>query len=135
MADEFDLGTDHSTFPGGTPDLDPTFAVIAGTTAVAETVARGLLMPRGRLVDVGGDQSFGFWLRGYLAKRITALTLQEIKQGCEREALLDERVLSATAAVAYDLSAQRLAVSMTGTTRNGPFDLVVSVGKLTAELL
>ncbi len=136
MAELFDYGSDVSTFPvGGVPDLDPTFAPITGTLAVAETVARGLLMPRGRLVDINGEQRVGFWLRSYLGARIDARRLQEIKNGCEREARFDERVLTATAQVTHDSVTNTLTIKLSGQTRAGPFSLVLAVGKLTSELL
>jgi hypothetical protein len=133
---DIDYGYDFSTFPtDGTPDLDPTFTPITGTLAVAQCIARGLMMPRGRLIDIGGDQRNGFYLRRYLAARITPKTIAEIKMGCQREALLDERVKTATATVTYDSTAHKVSVSIVGMADEGPFELVVAVSQLTTELL
>jgi hypothetical protein len=132
-----DYGSDFSTFAGGlaAPDLDPTFTPISGTLAIAQCVARGLLMPRGRLIDIGGDPRHGFYLRGYLSARITPRVLAEIKMGVQREALLDERVHTATATVTYDAAAHKITIHLIGTSDEGPFELVLAVGQLTTELL
>lgn len=130
-------GQDISTFPAGstTPDLDPNFTVIESTMAVSQCVARGLVMARARLIDIGDTPRAGCDIRRYLSARIDRNVLLRIKIDVEREAKLDERVLTATANVSFNTAEHKIRIDLKGTTSQGPFELVVEIGKLTTELL
>lgn len=135
MASDTDFGLDWSTFVGGsTPDLDPAFTEITGPQAVAETLARGLLMPRGRLVDINDTQKAGFDLRRFLSVRVTPLVLLQIKAGVEQEAHLDERVDTANVTVAMNQATSTLTITIRGTTNQGPFELVATTTKLKTDI-
>lgn len=124
---------DISTFP----DLDPNFTEISGTRAVAEVLARGLMMPHSRLIEINDEPRAGRDLRRHLSKRYDARTPFLIRQDVAAEAKLDERVLSVETTVdgSEVLTTGKLRVRILGQTADGPFELEVSVSALNLELL
>lgn len=126
-----DYGSDVSTFP----DLDPTFTPISGRRAIAEAVARGLVMPHGQLLAIGDRPDCGYDLRSQLSARMTPDKEQRIKTAVEAEALRDERVLAVTVSATYDAAARTLRVQLFLETSIGPFAMVLAVGEVTADLL
>lgn len=127
VTDEY--GTDVSTFP----DLDPKMLPITGQRAVAEAVARRWITPLGALIY---DPAYGEDLRGLLNAPTDSARLRSIRGALVGQALSDERVQSAT----VDLSATGSGNTLTVTVRGrlvsgiGPFDLVLTVNQLAANL-
>ena len=139
MADS-NYGLDWTTWANGatTPDLDPNFTEITGTRAVAEVWARGIIMPHGQLVEIDEAEdarAAGVGLQRYLSARVDRHVLMRIKQACEVEARLDERVDTANVAITFDPAISILKVDGSGTGADGPFRLVLAAGQLTSELL
>lgn len=134
-AAELALGVDVSTLSGGVFDIDAEFRTITGARAVAECIARGLVMPRGKLVDIGDEPSLGFDLRTFTKRRVDARTLWLITQGVQREADADDRVESVDVKVQWIEQSSTLRVDIEGTTAAGPFAVVLSASELTVEVL
>lgn len=132
-----DLGSDVSTFlvAGQPPDLDPNFTLISGARPIAETLARGLMQPHGQLVDINDTARAGRDLRKYLSKRLTKLTLLQMRQAIELEARLDERIDSVVVDLSFDQSTNKVTVKLTVTSAEGPFDLVLAVDKVSVSVL
>lgn len=127
-----DLGTDvRSLFASGSVDLDPYFRVISGTTAVAQAVARRFLTPAGSLP---WDQDAGMDLRDLLLEGLDRAQLPAIASMVRAEALKDERVDTATADASLSASGV-LSITLSCTTADGPFELVLAVSQLTVDLL
>lgn len=124
---------DISTFP----DLDPNFKAIGGTRAIAEVLARGLMMPHGRLAELHDEKRAGRDLRRHLSRRFDARTPFLIRQDVAAEAKLDERILSVNTEVdgSNVLATGKFRVRISGTSTIGPFQFEVDVSKLTVELL
>ncbi len=124
-----DYGTDISTFP----DLDPNFTVKSGPAVVAEAVARRLMTPNG-----GGlfyDESYGFDLRSYLNGALTTKTQSYVSSVVEQQALLDERVVDASANVTLNSATGKLRVDLNIETGDGPFELVLAISAVGIEIL
>lgn len=123
-----DLGTDLSCFP----DLDPAGNTVSGQTALAQAIARRLSTPRGGLFY---DPAYGTDLRAFLNEGFTAQRAYGIQSAIETECAKDERVRSASAAVAFNVATQTLAVSVALTTADGPFKLILAVSQLSVAIL
>jgi hypothetical protein len=125
-----DFGTDISTFKDG--DLDPFFTLISGPRVVAEAIVRRWTTPAGALFY---DPSFGEDVRSQLSAAVAPATLFALRARLVAQAEEDERVLEAVVDVALDPLTRRLLVRAQIRTANGPFSLVVSIDRLTVELL
>lgn len=121
-----DLGTDLSCLE----DLSPTMAEVSGRTCLAQAVARRLLTPRGRLIY---DPNYGYDLEQFLNDDLGPGDLAKIAANIQNEALKDERVLTATAAVVVQNKA--LIVTLTIDDGDGPFTFVLPVSLVTVQLL
>jgi hypothetical protein len=123
-----DYGTDVSTFP----DLDASFAVVAGPHVVGESLARRLTTPPGGLFY---DSQYGFDLRNYLNEGGVPSRLPEIQAAVEREAIKDERVKDVGAAVTFDLPSATLKVTLRVTLGSGvTFSLVLAISAVTTQV-
>jgi hypothetical protein len=123
-----EYGIDYSTFP----DLDPAFREVTGPRAVAEAVARYLLMPPGTLPY---DPAAGFDLRGELSGGIDDGARMRIRAGVARQALRDERVEDVSVSVDLSGDGQKVRVRVAGTTAEGPFTLTVAASGLDVAVL
>lgn len=123
-----DLGTDIYCVD----DLDPAFATVDGTKAVAQAIARRLGTPRGALFY---DPDYGYDLRAFLNAPIDDRMLFQIGVGVENEARKDERVFDAQAVATYDVQTETMTVVLRGSTSSGPFQLILAVDEVSVEVL
>ncbi len=123
-----DFGTDISAFP----DLDPSFALVTGTEAYLQAIARRYVTPRGAL---WAHPTYGEDVRDWLLESLTTASMVDLKRVLEEQAEMDERTISARAVVSYDSAAERITFSVELETAEGPFVLVMGVSSLTAEVL
>ncbi len=123
------LGTDVSAVS----DLDAAFGVVSERLALAQALARRFGTPRGELAHIGDDPSYGYDLREQLNDDTGPRAPFEIAANAEREALKDERVLSARATAT--LTSGRLLLTLAITDASGPFRLVLAASAVTVEIL
>ncbi len=129
-ANEADYGTDMF----GVDDLDELGRDVTGVTVLRQALARRLITPRGWLLD---DPNYGLDVRTYLSDSVDAAKLMQIQQSVRAELLKDQRVLTCTvvATMSGSPSARSVRLVVDGEGRQGPYDLVVEVSKVTAQLL
>lgn len=109
-------------------DVDSALSLASsGRMAAAETVARRLLTPRGRLWYAPG---VGRDVRGYING---AVAPGQISQEVKIEAIQDERVDDADVDVTADSSATRINIILD--LADGPFPLTLTIDKVTSEVL
>lgn len=123
-----DFGTDILALD----DLDPSFALVSGEAMLARAIARRLTTPRGGLFC---DPDYGYDVRALLLDGLTPAKLASAQASIAAEVEKDERVAGATVTFTQDTTAERLTISIELETDEGPFDLVLSVDALSAELL
>jgi hypothetical protein len=123
-----DFGTDVSTFPV----LDVTFSLTSGQRVVGEQLARRLMTPRGSLPWAPND---GLDLRGMLSAKFTASMLYKWRSQIVGECEKDERVRSADVTITPAVDFLSAVITITVTTADGPFALVLGVDKVTVSLL
>jgi len=123
-----DFGTDLSLFP----DLDVAGGLVSGNTCLAQALLRRLITPRGGLFY---DPGYGTDIRGFIGDSLGPNSTGAIQQSIEREVLQDERVLGASASVAFVAATGVLIGHLNIQTSDGPFQLVISVTALSVTLL
>lgn len=111
-------------------DLDPTFFVVSGFTALGQAIARRLLTPRGQLID---DPNYGYDLSQFIDADVGPYDLPRIQTFAQQEVLKDERILSAT--VTMTLNSGNLLIQVNLVSNAGPFQLTLNVSNVTAPLL
>lgn len=116
---------------GAGADIDPTFALARGQRAVAEAIARRLLSRRASLL---GDLDYGFDVRVVLGEALGPAARFALERSISAEALKDERVLEASAAVSVNAEGE-VNVALDLTTDEGEFRLVLDVGQVTTIAL
>ncbi len=124
-----DLGTDVFAVN----DLDPGFRLVSGRLAHAQGIARRLLTARGDFARIGDDGTYGADLRRFVGDDVSPRVAFEVAATVEREALKDERTLSAVATVS--VAGDSLLVSLRISDAAGPFSLVLAVTNVTVDLL
>jgi hypothetical protein len=126
--------TDCSTFLSGTstPDLDPSFTLIAGRQCTAERFARRLMTPREGLV---GDRDFGFDVRTYVHCKMTSSKRAELQNGVRKEGKKDEYILEVDVSDVAQNPDGTLDLDLEVTDADGPFELTLHVSELTVEIL
>lgn len=129
MADD-KYGTDVSTFVDG--DLDPYFRSLTGARVVAEAVVRRWTTPSGGLFF---DPNFGADVRELVSSALSPHALFSLASTLAAEAEEDERVHSAHVNVSFNAQTRKLIVRAEIISAEGPFTLVVSVDRLSVELL
>ncbi|MBI2388631.1 MAG: hypothetical protein HYV09_03355 [Deltaproteobacteria bacterium] len=130
MSTENDYGIDVSTFLDG--DLDPYFRPLSGPRVVAEAVVRRWTTPSGGLFFEPG---FGVDVRELASQAMTPQALFTLGAQLAAQAEEDERVQSAHVDVSFNTQTRKLLVRADVHTAAGPFALVVSVDRLSVELL
>lgn len=123
-----DSGSDVLVFPG----LDETFTLVKDGRVLAEALCRRLTTPRGTLPF---HPDYGLDLRSFLNESMTQDLLYRLKAAVERECELDERVVTASAAITFTPATQALRVRLSVTTGSGPFRFVLNVTSLTVQML
>lgn len=124
-----DFGTDIDCAPAG---LDPLFGLVDGTTALAQAIFRRYETERGTLVD---DPDYGLDVQSWIGTRVTTPQIFAWQQALANEARKDERVLRASARIAFDAATKTLRFSVACESAEGPFTLTVAVSDLSVELL
>lgn len=114
-------------------DLDPAFRLVSGRLAHAQAIARRLGTPRGDLERIGDDPDYGTDLRAYVGSDVGPRVVFEVQAAVEREALKDERTLSASAVATFAGDALTVAVRLADDA--GPFSLVLAVSDVTVSVL
>jgi hypothetical protein len=125
-----DYGVDVSTFVDG--DLDPYFRPLSGPRAVAEAVVRRWTTPGGGLFF---DLSFGVDVRELVSRAMTPQAIFALGAQLAAQAEEDDRVQSALVDVSFDGRTRKLTVRAEIRTAHGPFALVVSVDRLSVDIL
>lgn len=126
-----DYGSDLSCVS----DLNPHMGVVSGLRLVAEAIARRLQTPRGALVD---DASYGYDLTDQLNSDLSASDLGVIGASVTAECRKDQRILNASTVVTFSTDPSRpgeLDVTISLTTRAGPFSLQLAVSQVTVSIL
>lgn len=124
-------GTDISSYP----DYDPLGTLVSGNVALAQRVARRLTNPRGAWFWAPNECTD---LRAYLNDIITPDRQSSIKSDVERETLHEEQVQSVSVEVTisdFSMAGQSITISAMGSTRDGPFNFVMSVSQVTLAIL
>lgn len=112
--------------------IGPRFKLVSGTRNVSLAIARRLRTPNGSLFY---DRDYGFDLRQFCNADITADTMNAIRTGVEAEALKDERVQEARATITWVPDSETIRLELRGTTRLGPFRLVMGISAVSVETL
>lgn len=128
MSDPQGLGVDWL----GLNDLDPSGELVEGPACLAQDLVHRLSTPRGGLFY---DESYGADLRAYMEEGLTPQRIAAIPSEVSAECEKDERVKSAKVSAAFDFQKETLSILIALLTAVGPFTLVLSVDKLTVELL
>ena len=127
MADS-DLGTDF----GGVNDLDAAWGSVDGRRALAESIARRLITPRGALPDF---PDYGFDLVSCIG---SAMTDSRIRQRVSEQVFLEEEIQNASVSIVrtnpYGNTALDITVSIDAT-GVPPFDLTLNVSALGVEAI
>lgn len=122
-----DFGKDFSYATG---DLSPTLGESTGLQLVAEALYRRFMVEHG---SWSADPDYGYSLTQFINEGIP--DVNAIKQRAEAECMKDERVRTADATVTFNTDTEELKLDLVIGTSQGPFELVVGVNGLTAELL
>jgi len=123
-----DFGQDISCIS----DLDPTFAMVSGRTALVQSLARRFMTRRGSLwyaLEEGLD------LRDTLNESLSPADVQQLRKDIETECLKDERVAAARASVALNQTTHQMTVSVILRDGTGPFQLVLGVSAVSVTIL
>lgn len=121
-----ELGVDFSCVD----DLAPSLDLVDGRTNLAHGVARRLITQRGTLFY---DRDYGTDVRRFL--KASGFSATQIGTMVEQEALKEERVKNAFAAVEFDRQTELLSITLRLVDEDGPFTLVVDPANLTIEIL
>lgn len=108
-----------------------TWRPVSGLENLARAIARRYITPRGALWYAPG---YGLDLRRYLNEAMTPELLEEMRILVEQEAEKDPRVRFAEASVAPEPD-HRVRVALRLETDQGPFDLILSVDRVSVEVL
>lgn len=111
----------------GVDDIDFNLSLVSGRRALAESILRRLSTRRGTLLD---DPSYGDDMRLLIGKPVDE---SEIEQRVLAQAFADERVRDAQAVVS--LLGEDISIQLTIFDREGPFQFVVAISRVTVDLL
>lgn len=122
------LGTDWAI----ENDLEERIRLVTGRENLSLAVVRRLSTPRGGLFY---DPDYGLDLRLWLSADFSLSDIQTMGAQIEDEVGKDERIQSVRATVLYDLSTERLEVTIDLVDEVGPFQLVLGVSEVTVAIL
>lgn len=125
------MATDYGTAFSCVNDLTSTLRRVSGNECVAEAVARRLITPPGALL---GSPDYGYDLRQWIGSSHPR-PLGSIEAAIAEEARKDERVLDATASVAFDDATSTMTCTFAILGASGPFTMVLEVGAVTATII
>jgi len=123
-----DLGTDIAC----ADDLDPAFGLVSGRDCLIQAILHRFRTQRGTLLD---DANYGLLVSAWQNATITQAQVFALQTGLASEAKKDERVLSASASVSFDLSTSTLRFSLAITDADGPFSMVLRADAINVDLL
>ena len=112
-------------------DLNGRGETVKGLRAIAESIARRLTTPRGRLI---GDPNYGIDVTEYLNADLSRRDVAELRSAIISECLKDERVEEITVEVTIDAS-DKMTIAIQFVGADGPFEFVLSVNELSVEIL
>jgi hypothetical protein len=127
------MKTDISTYKlneEGQPDLDPTFAIIAGRRVTAEHIARRIETDLGAIEE---DPSYGFNLARQVSRRMSAAVEFEIRSGIIGQCLLEEGVESAEVQLIVRTGGWLITIELTDA--DGPFAFELEIDAVTGSVL
>ncbi len=101
---------------------------VSGAEMMGQAMARRLTTPRGTLIQ---SADYGYDLRQFL--KASTPSASTVNGNVENEILKDERVADVTAQTSF--ANGTLDVDVAGVGAEGPFDLTISIGDVTVELL
>jgi hypothetical protein len=109
----------------------------SGVRLVAEAIYRRLITPRGALRGGDDEANYGFDLIGKLGHTVSASEIAALPGQVEAEILKDERIESADISVNSVTTGPSVAwtITVSAVTGLGPFQLVLGVNGVTAQLL
>lgn len=113
-------------------DLDPGMGQVSGIALMHQAVRHRLTTRRGSLLRY---PDYGIDVRDLLSEGVDETALAQIPSAVDGELAKDERILASETVATWDASASKLTLAITIETAEGPFDLVLSVDKVTVELL
>lgn len=134
----------------GIDDLTPSMAEVSGRTALAQSLARRLITPRGALIY---DVNFGYDLNQWVNADVAQSDVSQIQGYIRQEMLKDQRVISAQVTAQY-VGANQVDAALTGIVANpnpyptgvmvfviniqdgtGPFTLTVTVSAINGVII
>ncbi len=113
-------------------DLDPAMGEVSGLDLMRQAARHRLTTRRGSLLRYPDN---GIDVRELLSEGVDETTLAQIPSTVDGELAKEQRFLSSTTVATWDEAAAKLTLTITIETAEGPFDLVLSVTKVTVELL
>ncbi len=122
------LGDDIAAYD----DLNPQMILLGGNANLGQALAHRLTTPTGSLFY---DANYGLDTRQFLEETVDYNFLQSCAMQVQQQIQLDERVVSSTVNVTFDLSQDLLTIQMNVTSTDGPFVFVLAVTSLTVTLL
>lgn len=124
--------TDFGVDLAALPDLDPLFSLVSGRAVLLEAIARRLRTPRGALFY---DPEYGLDLTGYVNESLSRADALALEAALAAECRKDERIRAAGASVAFEPATRTLRITVRLFDDAGPFELVLSVDRVTVQLL
>lgn len=140
------LGSDLA----GIGDLTPQMSEVSGRTALAQSIARRLITPRGALIY---DANYGYDLTGFINADVTQADVARIIPSVTSEILKDQRVINCSVSMQY-VGINQVQAAINGIVTNpnpvplgaiviaitlqdsaGPFTLTLSVTNVTVQIL
>lgn len=113
-------------------DLDPAMGEVSGIDLMRQVVRHRLTTRRGSLLRY---PDYGIDVRDLLSEGVDDDALAQIPATIDAELAKDERILSSTTVAEWNEATGKLTLTITITLAEGPFDLVLSVDRVTVELL
>ena len=117
---------------GPTPDADPSIRLTTGRQLLSQSLLCRFTTPRGSVIDCPNDclDLRNLVSKGYATGSLTALSGQ-----IQQEALKDARVQSVSATTSFNAATNTLTVTMNLASLYGPFQLVLEIDSVTAQIL
>jgi hypothetical protein len=101
---------------------------------VGQRIVNRLSTPRGGLAVIGGDPNFGWDVRRYVLKKVSAAQLAQAQQQVHDEVVKDEAVKSCIVVFTYN-SNNTLTIQVDCQTAAGPLSLVLLVSAVTVTAI
>ena len=124
--------TDYGTDIAGHAWLGNPWGLASGLTNLANALLCRLTTPLGTLDDHPG---YGYDVRDLLLSDLSPAELDAARSAIEAQLEDDDRVLSAKATLALDISTGVLTMDLDIEGADGPFSLVLAVSQVSAEVL